>query len=185
MNRLLTAALMVLFGASGVSGAPVEQRGPRNIGKAPRGGVRVPGPPAARAPIQEVIEGFYVSRVQRELELEDGEFARVLPALRESLEERNELGQNRTRAFNALRRALRESDTTDEELDRLVRDLDEAERGLRAVQDSLLKSVDPELSSRQRARMRIIQPNIEDRIRGLIERSRNANRPPPPGGHDR
>ncbi len=222
MKRLLTGTLLVLLGVSAAVGAPIVQRGPRNLGKAPRG-ARVTRPPSGRVPIQEVIEGFYVSRVQRELDLDDNQFARLLPALRSSLgvcrelapsnqesttyeaslvckllilgcrilipdrllEERNALGQRRTRAFNALRRALREDRTTDEELDGLVRELDEAESRLRAVQQELLKNVDPELSSRQRARMRIIQPNVEERIRSLIERSRNPNRPPPPGGPGR
>ena len=184
MKRLLAGTLLVLLGVSAATGAPFVQRGPRNLGKAPRG-ARETRPPSGRVPIQEVIEGFYVSRVQRELDLDDSQFARLLPALRESLEERNALGQRRTRAFNALRRALREDETTDEELDRLVRELDEAESRLRAVQEELLKNVDPALSSRQRARMRIIQPNVEERIRSLIERSRNPNRPPPPGGPGR
>ena len=180
--------LLLLTSGTGVS-AP-EQQGPRNIGKAVRGQrnpQRNPNriPRNNLAPIQDVVEGFYVSRFQRELELDDNQFAKVLPALRESLRKRTELGRLRTQALNAMRQALRNG-ASDEEILERIREVDATDVELRAVQQRLLRKVDPILTPSQRARLRIIQPNLEQRIRNLIERSRNPNAqrrggPPPPG----
>ena len=186
---LLLLLSLLLTPGTGVS-AP-SQQGPRNIGKAVRGQrnpQRNPNRSIPRnrlAPIQDVVEGFYVSRFQRELELDDNQFAKVLPALRESLQKRTELGRQRTRALTAMRQALRNG-APDEEILERIREVDEADVRLRAVQERLLREVDPVLTPSQRARLRIVQPNLEQRIRNLIERSRNPNAqrrggPPPPG----
>ncbi len=180
--------LLLLTGGTGVS-APAQQ-GPRNIGKAvreQRNPQRNPNriPRNNLAPIQDVVEGFYVSRFQQELQLDDNQFAKVLPALRESLQKRTELGRQRTRALSAMRQALRNGASDDDILER-IREVDAVDAELRAVQERLLREVDPELTPAQRARLRIVQPNLEQRIRNLIERSRNPNaqrrrQPPPPG----
>ena len=166
--------ILVLLAGTGIAG-PIIQQGPLNIGKAgpQREGRLVPDNRGRnRAPIQEVIEGLYVSRFLQELELNDDQFARVLPALRDSLRQRNQLGQRRSRALNALRRSIQEG-ASDDEINARVRDVDESDLALRAVQEKFFRSVDPELSPRQRGRLRIVQPNLEQRIRNLIDRSRN------------
>ncbi len=187
-SLLLLLLSLLLTPGTGVS-AP-SQQGPRNIGKAVRGQrnpQRNPNriPRNRLAPIQDVVEGFYVSRFQRDLELDDNQFAKVLPALRESLQKRTELGRQRTRALTAMRQALRNG-ASDEEILERIREVDATDVELRAVQQRLLREVDPILTPSQRARLRIIQPNLDQRIRNLIERSRNPNArrrggPPPPG----
>ena len=184
---LIVLLLTPPMGMSGMSN-PLPEQGPRTIGQTgkARRGQRNPsrnpnrgGPRNNLAPIQDVVEGFYVSRFQRELELDDGQFTRVLPALRESLEKRTELGRRRSRELAQLRQALRNG-ASDEEIVEKIREVDQTDAELRAVQDNLLKAVDPELSPTQRARLRIVQPNLEQRIRNLIERSRNPGRRQPP-----
>ena len=181
---------LLLIPNSGMSGlaAPLSEQGPRTIGQSgkARRGQRNPQRPPNRggprnnvAPIQDVVEGFYVSRFQRELELDDSQFAKVLPALRESLEKRTELGRRRSQELGQLRQALR-SGASDDDIVEKIRNVDQTDLELRAVQENLLKAVDPELSPTQRARLRIVQPDLEQRIRGLIERSRNPGRRPPP-----
>ncbi len=186
---LIVLLLTPTMGMSGMSN-PLPEQGPRTIGQTgkARCGQRNPprnpnrgGPRNNLAPIQDVVEGFYVSRFQRELELDDGQFTRVLPALRESLEKRTELGRRRSRELAQLRQALRNG-APDDEIVEKIREVDQTDAELRAIQDNLLKAVDPELSPTQRARLRIVQPNLEQRIRNMIERSRNAGRRPPPPG---
>ena len=170
----LTIALALLFTGAGLA-APIMQQGPRNLGA---GGRRVAPRVGANLPIQKIIEGLYVSRMQQQLDLNDEQFVRILPLLRQSLQERNQLGQRRNRALNALRQALGEG-TSEEELERLIELVDESELALRTIQEDLLRGVDTELSTRQRARFRIAQPNLENRIRTLIEQSRNPTAPAP------
>ena len=169
-------SLTLLLG-TGVSAPPVLRQGPREIGRQ-IGSVRPQRPGQQRnlrdsdvAPIQEIVEGFYVSRFQQELDLDDEQFAHVLPLLRDSLRERNQLGQRRARALNQLRQAI-QANAGDDELTRRIAEVDESELALREAQANLLRSVDPDLSPRQRARLRIVQPSLEQRIRNMIERSR-------------
>lgn len=184
--RALSIAIMTLTMLAGTGlAAPSSQEGPVILKVRPQrrpGQVRILRAPDI-ASIQEVIEGFYVSRFQMELELDDEQFARVLPRLRNSLRERNEAGQRHARALNQLRQAMR-ADASDDEIARRIEEIDESDIALRAIQVNLLRSVDPDLSPRQRARLRIVQPNLEERIRNMIERSRGrppqAPRPPQP-----
>ncbi len=173
-RALAVIGMLAVLSAGAYAGHPM-QRGPRNLG---RGVSPLPVPE-----IQEMIQGFYVSRLQQELTLDDEQFVELLPALRDSLEQRNRLGQEHSRALNELRRALQEG-ASDDEFNRLIQDVDNTERQLRDVQEELLREVDPTLTPEQRARFRIVQPNVENRIRNLIERSRNAfapdNTPPQP-----
>ena len=162
---IAVAVLSVLIAGPGVMDLEA-QRGPR-VG---RGRGAVP-PIGERPPIQDVIEGLYVSRLQQELELDDNEFARMLPSVRESLDERTRLGRERQEAFDALRQAVDEG-ASETVLDRLIERFDQTDRQLRAVQENLLRDIDPQLSTEQRARFRIAQPNVENRIRALIESSR-------------
>ena len=182
-TAMLVLLLLSLLLTPGTGASAPVQQGPRNIGKAVRGQrnpQRNPNriPRNNLAPIQDVVEGFYVSRFQRELELDDNQFAKVLPALRHSLQKRTEIGRQWTRALTAMRQALRNGASDEEMLER-IREVDSADVELRTVQERLLREVDPVLTPTQRARLRIVQPNLERRIRNLIERSRN------PGGQRR
>lgn len=169
---------LTLWVETGASSAFIQ--GPRQIGQ-----VRPQRPrtrpnnlrAADAAPIQEIVEGFYVSRIQEALDLSDEQFTRVLPALRNSLRQRNELGVRRARALNALRQAV-ENNGSDDEIRRRIREVDESDLALRQVQQDLIDEVDPGLSPTQRARLRLVQPRLEERIRDLIQRSRSANRTP-------
>ncbi len=174
--RFATIIILMLL-ATGVSGEPLLRQGPREIGRE-IGKIRPqrPGPRRnLRAPdvstIQEMVEGFYVSRFQQELDLDDEQFAHVLPMLRDSLRERNELGQRRVRTRNQLRQAMQDN-ASDDEINRRISELDASDRALWEAQANLLRLVDPDLSPGQRARLRFVQPNLEERIRNMIERSR-------------
>ena len=180
--RFATIIILMLL-ATGVSAEPLHRQGPREIGReigkirpqrpGPRRNLRVPDVTT----IQEMVEGFYVSRFQQELDLDDEQFAHVLPMLRDSLRERTELGQRRARDLNQLRQAMQDN-ASDEEMNRRISEVDASDRALREARANLLRSVDPDLSPGQRARLRFVQANLEERIRNMIERSRA--RPPQP-----
>lgn len=145
------------------------QRGPaRDLGRQV-----VPGTAADRAPIQDVVAGFYVSRLQEELELNPEQFGEILPSIRESLQRRNALSQQLNQLRNALDTGL-VNGASEQELERLIREFDRTDQELREVGEQLFEELDPGLSTRQKARLRVVQPNVEGRIRDMIERSRNG-----------
>jgi hypothetical protein len=147
----------------------LAQRGPaRGLGRQV-----APGPAADRTPIQDVVAGFYVSRLQQELELEPEQFGELLPSIRESLERRNALSQQ----LNQLRADLNAglvNGASEPELQRLIHEFDRTNQELRDVGEELFEDLDPGLSTRQKARLRVVQPDVEGRIRDMIERSRNG-----------
>ena len=130
-----------------------------------------------------MVEGFYISRLQEELELSDSQFSRILKPVRESLKSRTRLSRERSLAVREVRKALR-GKATEETIMKHIQAIDTANLKLRNVQQQLLKRIDPELTPNQRAHLRIIQMNLEQRIRNMIDRSRNRARSPiggPPG----
>jgi hypothetical protein len=163
----LTALMLLMLCAALPA---LAQRGPsRDLGRDV-----VPAPAISdRAPIQDVIASFYVSRLQEELDLEDAQFVQMLPAIRDSLDRRNDLSQRLNRLRAAIDSGLRE-EAGDAELERLINEFDQTNQQLQDVGEELFRDMDPNLSARQRARLRVVQPTVEDRIRDFIERSRNA-----------
>lgn len=132
------------------------------------------------APVEELVEGFYVSRLQEELALSDEQFVKILPVLRQSLRERREKAQRRARALNELRQ-LMDQGASEEEIKKQVCEVDQAELDAATAQQKLASSVDPLLSPAQQAKWRIFQVSIEQRIRRMLDRSRLPGPPLPPG----
>lgn len=122
--------------------------------------------------VQDMVEGFYISRLQKELELSDTQFSKILKPVRESLRRRTNLSRQRFLAVRAVRKALSEN-ATDEKIMEHIQAIDTAELRLRNVQSQLLQKIDPALTPVQRAHLRIIQMNLERRIRNMIDQARN------------
>lgn len=132
-------------------------------------------------PIEDMVEGFYVSQLPVQVELSDEQFTKVLPLLRQTLRERREITARRTRAMAQLRLMVQRGDS-EEEMKRLIREIDKADAEIQASQEKFLSGVDPLLTTSQQARLRFFQLMIEQRIRRMIDRARvpGANRQPPP-----
>ena len=181
MRKMAVAACLSVFLAAP---AFAQQRGPRQQLRPP---VRDGAPPprgAQTPPVLDMVEGFYVSQLPRMVEVSDEQFVKILPVLRQSLRERFEISTRRTRAMNQLRQAA-ESGASDEDLTRLVREMDRADSDVQANRERFLASVDPQLTPRQQARLRMALIMIEQRVGNMIQRANNANAnrqpaPPPP-----
>ena len=135
-----------------------------------------PPPRPAQGSIEDIVEGFYVSRLQTELELDDEQFVKVLPLLHDSLRGRKELGRKRVEAIKKLQRVL-DASTSDGEIEKQIRNVDQTDRDAQSVHQRFLESADPHLTLRQRAQLRVFQVRIDQRIRGMIDRSRGLTRP--------
>jgi hypothetical protein len=131
-------------------------------------------------PIQDMVEGFYVSQLRSQMELSDDQFAKLLPLVEQTLRERREISGRRTQAMNELR-LLIEQGGSEEDMKRLIGEIDKTDAEIQASQQKFLDSADPLLTIRQQARLRVVQAMIETRIRLMIERARFAgpNRLPP------
>jgi hypothetical protein len=176
MGRSILTMALIAGMAAGLAGASLQR--PSDRPDAPR--TRPPAavrPPATagrvptRPPIADALEGVFANGLRRRLRLNDTQLERIRPALRESLQRRNRLAEDSIRRREELGRAAGEGRNA-EEIDRMIRELDETNRQLREARQEFFLSVDPELSPEQRALLRNELPALEEQIRNLIEQSR-------------
>ena len=116
--------------------------------------------------------GFYVSQFQQVTEVSDEVFAKVLPSLRQFVQERFQITNRRRRALNQLQTLVQRADS-DEEIRRLIQDIDNADSDLQANQKKFLSNIDPFLNPRQQAKVRIFQVTSDQRIRQMLDRIQN------------
>ena len=128
-----------------------------------------PGPAA----LEDMVEGFYISQFPQQVEVGDEQYAKILPVLRQHLRERREISARRTRALNQLRMLVQRG-ASEDELRKLIADIDKADMDAEASRERFLGNVDPLLSVQQQAKVRIFQVAIEQRIRQMLDRIQNA-----------
>lgn len=133
------------------------------------------GARGGQTPILDMVEGFYVSQLPAMTELSDEQLVKILPVLRQTLRERFEISARRNRTVAELRQ-LAERGGSDEEMTRLVRELDKADVEVQTSREKFLAAVDPLLTPRQQARLRVSLIGIEQRVGNMIQRAANANR---------
>ena len=162
MKRI--AVGMLLFVAiSNIYGAPPQERQQRQLR---------PNAAQRRSLVEDAVLGFYVKQFQQFAEVTPEVFARILPFLEQFVQDRFEISQRRTRALNQLRQALNRSGSEDE-LKRLVRELDSADGEFQMNQQKFFSSVDPLLNIRQQAKVRILQNMADNRIRQMLNAVQN------------
>ena len=158
MTRLLIiGAICMTLGATAVSLAQEKAPAERpNASAAQR-----KGPPP---PMIQLIEGIYVNSLRqqgRQVEITDEQINRILPFLRQYVEDRNQIGgARRLRIQKDLQQALNRA-ASDEELSRLIQQFDRIDADVRAAQEQFLSSTDPILTIRQRAWLRVWQLRVD------------------------
>ena len=164
MKKRLIAFLLVIL----LSPAAFSQQNPQRL----RGQNAVPRPA-----IEDVVLGFYISQFQQVADVSDEVFAKVLPFLRQFIQDRFEITNRRRRALNQLQTLVQRNDS-DEEIKRAIREIDKADADMQANQGKFLSNVDPFLSPRQQAKVRMFQVMSDQRIRQMLDRIQNlGNRP--------
>jgi len=162
MKKIVLAALM-LATLSSAYGGPLRRQ--QKAQQALR-----PNAAARRSVVEEAVYGFYVSQFQQSVqagEVSSEVFTKILPFLQQFVQDRFEISQRRTRALNQLRQGVARS-AGDDELKRLVRDLDLADAEFQLNQEKFFTNVDPLLNARQQARIRILQNMADNRIRQIL-----------------
>ena len=97
MNTLVTTSLLLVL----LSTPAFAQRNPRLADERA----------APRRPIEDVVMGFYVSQFQQVTEVSDEVFAKVLPSLRQFVQERFQITNRRRRALNQLQTLVQRADS--------------------------------------------------------------------------
>ncbi len=127
---------------------------------------------ARRSVAENAVYGFYVKQFQEQGEVTHEVFGKVLPFIDEFIHERFEISSRRSQALRQLRQAMNRNGS-DEDLKRLVHDVDTADAEFQANQERFFKNVDPLLTPRQQGRMRLLQIMADNQIRQVLNTLQN------------
>jgi Spy/CpxP family protein refolding chaperone len=132
-----------------------------------------------RAPRDEafkMIDAYIVSNLQESLDLTDDQFVKLLPLVKRLQSDRRDVLQRRQRALMELRRLLGSGGATEARVTDLLRQIKTAE----AEEPALLKrdrdAIDAVLSPVQQAKFRVLEVEVERKIRELMGQIRSQRR---------
>jgi Spy/CpxP family protein refolding chaperone len=150
------------------------------------------GPAAAQQPNRpreeafKMIDAYVVSNLQESLGLTDEQFAKVVPLVRRLQRDRHQLAQRRMQSLQELRRVLGSGTATEASVVELLKGVRAAEAEERSQVQRDLEAVEAALTPIQQAKYRILEIEVERKIRELMNQLRAAQRPaqrgrrPPP-----
>jgi len=126
-----------------------------------------PGPGRGREELNRMVDAYIVSNMQERLALTDEQFVRVLPALKKLQSDRREFVQRRRGLLMEMRGLFESGRATEPRIEDLLRDL----KKLEADEPMLLRhdrdALDAALSPVQQAKLRILESEVEGRLRQL------------------
>lgn len=166
MSALLPLAVVLALAAPA---APPQGAGPR--------GERRPVEEAAR-----MVDAYIVSNLQESLGLSDEQFVTLLPLVKRLQGERREHVRGRIRALRDLRRLLESGTATEAQVTEQLREVKRAEvEGPEKVRKTT-EAIDAALTPIQQAKFRVLEADVERRIREILGRVRRQGRPGTPRG---
>jgi len=128
----------------------------------------------------KMIEAYIVSNLQESLGLTDEQFVKLLPLVKRLQSDRRECMQNHMRLVRELRRSLRSGTATEGQVLELLKELKAMDADGPARNRKNLEAVDAVLTPLQQAKFRVMEVDIEQKIRGLLGQIRRG-RPPQQG----
>jgi len=145
------------------------------LAQPPGAGRRAPGG-GGRDDAFRMVDAYIVSNLQESVGLTDEQFVKVLPLVKRLQSERREAAEARRRALRELRDLLQAGGASEGKVaDRLreVKALETQEgEGLRRN----LEAIDAVLSPVQQAKFRIMQIEVEQKIREILQEVRQRRR---------
>lgn len=138
----------------------------------------------ARRPREEafkMVEAYIVSNLQESLGLTDDQFAKLLPHVKRLQKDRRDLAQRRGRALSELRRVLGSGSATEARVVELMKEVKAAETEQADAVRKDMDAIDAVLSPVQQAKFRLLEGEVERKIRALMNDLRAPNRSPQRG----
>ena len=166
IHRGLAAAVLAVA-LAGLSGA----------GQETPGGQGAPGQgPRPRDEAFRMIDAYMMSNIQESLQLTDDQYVKVLPMVKRLQTDRRAFAQRRQQAMQELRRVLASGIATEARVGDLLRQL----KGVETDEPAALKkdrdAIDAVLSPVQQAKYRVMEVEVERKIRELMNQIRAERR---------
>ena len=159
--RLLAGLVLVAAGAAAQQEAPAGRPG--------------------REEAFRMVDAYLVSNMQESLGLSDDQFAKAIPLVKKLQRERREYLMERGRVMREMRRLLRQGGSPEAPVLELLQEAKklEAEGPERTRRN--LEALDALLTPIQQAKYRVLEGEVEQRVRELTNRARAAR----PGARQR
>ena len=143
------------------------------------------GPERPRDEAFKMIDAYIVSNLQESLDLTDDQFVKVLPLVKRLQTDRRAAIQRRQQALMELRRLLASGEATEPRVADLLQQVKSAEAEEPTVLRRDRDAIDGVLSPVQQAKFRVLEVEVEHKIRELMSQIRTQRRneqKPRPGG---
>jgi hypothetical protein len=124
----------------------------------------------------KMIDAYIVSNLQESLELTDDQFVKVLPLVKRLQTDRRAAVQRRQQALMELRRVLASGEATEPRVAELLQQVKSAEAEEPAVLKRDRDAIDAVLSPVQQAKFRVLEVEVERKIRELMTQIRTQRR---------
>ncbi len=159
-TRVLVAAAICLAGGGAAARAQGQPAGPGRQGE------------ARREEAFKIVDAYVVSNLQSSLGLSDEQFAKVLPLVTRLQSQRRSYLVERARLTRELRRLLNSGTASEAEVSPVLKELKslEADGPARVHRDR--EALDAALSPLQQAKYRLLELDVEQRLRELMGRVR-------------
>jgi len=135
-------------------------------------------PPRPRDEAFRMIDAYFVSNLQESLGLSDEQFVRILPMVKRLQNDRRQMAQRRQRALFEMKKLLQSGRATEGRLEELLRELKAVESEQPPVVRRDLDAIDGVLTPVQQAKYRILELEVERKIRELMTQMRGQARAP-------
>jgi hypothetical protein len=135
----------------------------------------------ARRPREEafkMVEAYLVSNLQESLGLTDDQFAKLLPHVKRLQKDRRDLNQRRGRAMADLRRVLESGSATEPRVAEIMKEVKAVEGEQRETVRKDMDAIDAVLTPVQQAKYRLLEVEVERKIRALMNDLRAPDRKP-------
>jgi hypothetical protein len=140
-------------------------------------------PPARRAPgggprddAFRMVDAYLVSNLQESVGLSDEQFVKALPLVKRFQADRRELADRRRRALRELRELLQAGGATEARVAEKLRDVKALETEEVDKLRQNLEAIDGVMTPVQQAKFRIMQLEVEQKIREILQEVRQRRR---------
>jgi hypothetical protein len=160
-----TRAAAYLLAALGWSGS-LRAQGPPSAGEA--------GGPRPREEVFKVVDAYFLSNLQESLGLTDDQYVKLLPLVQKLHRDRREFMQRRGRTTMELRTRLKAGQATEASIQDLLAELKQVESDMWPALARAQQAIDAQLSPLQQAKYRVLESEVEQKLRELMGRGRSG-----------
>jgi hypothetical protein len=131
---------------------------------------RQPAPGGPREEVFRMVDAYIVSNLQDALGLSDDQFSHLVPLVKHLQNDRRELTQRRQAMMRELRGMFQAGTATEARVADVLKDVKALDADMPATLKRDLDAIDAGLTPVQQAKYRVLEFNVDQRIRGLMTR---------------